>query len=137
MKPSIRKIVDDVNVPLPVQWSNFIHSWENKSDLTNFLSEEMMKEAMNHNYNFVTSGGYKNIEDFGSVNNLNTSILHSTHEEADMRIIVHYYLQWARDIKIVVVKCADTDVLVLLHHFKAQLTTVLGKNQLGKYLQNT
>lgn len=59
----------------------------------------MMKEAMNHNYNFVTSGGYKNIEDFGSVNNLNTSILHSTHEEADMRIIVHYYLQWARDIK--------------------------------------
>ena len=43
----IRRVIEDRHVPLPHNWANFIALPENKADLANFLSNELIHRAPN------------------------------------------------------------------------------------------
>lgn len=123
-----RKIVDGEDVPLPIKWENFIHSWENKHDLTNFLSMHVVKKAGDDGLHLVTSGGFHDIMSFDAVKTLppqSSEFLSSNHEEADTRILLHILSGRAEGYREFVVSCRDTDVLVLLVHFSNQLNVNL------------
>ena len=119
------KIVDGNDVPLPFKRNTFIYSWENKHDLTNYLLIYVINKAKLNNVHLVTSGGFSKIISYDSpkpqslINS--TNLLTSNHEEADTRILLHILLAKSEGFTEGVINCKDTDVLVLLLHFKKYL----------------
>lgn len=120
----IRKIVDGDDVPLPVKWENFIHSWENKLDFTHYLSTYTMTRARRDGLHLVTSGGFRDFLRFDAVNELlpqSSELISSNHEEADTRMLLHILSAKEEGYTDCVISCKDTDVLVLLVHFFNEL----------------
>ena len=97
-------------------WGNFLSFEENKENLQEFLSEQLIARAP-ENKIIVTAGGFKNIQEVRSSNpSLDTSALEAYHEEADTRVVLHCINNSADS---VVVYARDTDILVLLlAHFE-------------------
>ena len=84
---------------------------ENKTDLSNFLSLQMMLKSFN-NKTIVLSGGFNDEEKVESSSlEVDTDSLKACHEGADRRIILHCMNNQASSI---VIASRDTDVLVLL-----------------------
>ena len=44
----IRRLIEDRNVPLPKNWTNYLSLAENKAELANFLSEELCSQLHSH-----------------------------------------------------------------------------------------
>lgn len=125
-KSSIQRIIENTETPLPQQWHLFIHSVINKNHLTNFLSEHLSVHCRQKNFEFVTSGGFSNITDFKTNFDIgDTTLLIADHEEADSRIILHALSAKMAGYFRCIIECSDTDVLVLLVHFKEFLTQEL------------
>lgn len=135
---AIHRIVDSGDVPLPQQWNLFIHSVFNKRQLTNFLSNEAVKHSKSQNVEFITSGGYFDICQYDSNFGLEDEMLISNHEEADTRILLHILSAKKSGYQRCIIECGDTDVLVLLVHFKKKLTPEIwlkvGKRNSERYI---
>ena len=125
----IRKVIDGPigpHVPLPHLWSNFIPMDENKSDIVIFLSEMIMQkgEDLPERWELVTGGGFSSPTDARSTRR-QTVHLHDNHEEADARLILHSCEAASEGYERLVLKCSDTDVLLLLFYFMPTRVTEL------------
>ena len=91
---------------------------ENKSDIAIFLSEMIMQkgEDLLERWELVTGGGFFSPTDARSARR-QTVHLHGNHEEADTRLILHSYEAASEGYERLVLRCSDTDVLVLLLYF--------------------
>jgi len=120
----IRRKIENSDVPLPVNWKQFIDHPENKQDLENFLSLEIMRRAKStsQNCDIVTAGGFQERTAAESSLGSDVSCLRSTRDEADTRIILHARTLTTQGFQRIVVHSRDTDVLVLLVHFANQLS---------------
>ena len=123
-KRHIRKNIDRGDLALPQVWGNFISLPENKADLANFLSEYMIQHGQEllPNCELVTSGGFKEPTSSTSMENL--THLTCNHEEADTRIILHACDAVSKSFNRLLVRCRDTDVLLLLVHFVGTIKDV-------------
>ncbi|KAJ8970935.1 hypothetical protein NQ317_016744 [Molorchus minor] len=117
---SINRIINSSDVPLPQQWHMFIHSTYNKQQLTNFISEQLCERSRTVDFEFSTSGCFKDVLKYRGMRN--DTFLISTHEEADTRILLHILSAKRLGYTRCIIDCKDTDVLVLLAHFKDCLT---------------
>ena len=107
-------------MPLPSQWESFIHLPENESDITAFLSCELIKRGAkddNGERNITTAAGFQNLESAESSTGQASASLKSDQEKADTRMILHILDAARSGFNRILVYCRDTDVLVLLIHF--------------------
>ena len=119
-RKQIRRKIDSSEVPQPSQWESLIHLPENKSDITAFLSSELIKRgAKNDNgeRNITTPSGFQDLESVESSIGQASTSLKSDQEEADTRMILHTLDAARSGFDRILVYCRDTDVLVLLSHF--------------------
>ena len=123
IKP-IRRVIGSKNTQLPSNWKSFISSTENKADLAAFLSGALEKktEELDKEYELVLGGGFENILEVWSSKERNIENLKSSHEEADTRLILHANDAYMNGYQRVVIRCRDTDVLVLAIGFVSQLS---------------
>lgn len=63
----IRRPIESRDVPLPINWNNFISLAENKADLANFLSEHLSSQAP-HDKEIVVAGGFTDESEVSSSN---------------------------------------------------------------------
>ena len=91
------------------QWSEFLASYKNKSQLIKFISEEWRKEKTteDHYYGIISSYSVER-ED-----------LQSTHEEADTRVLFNAANAASAGYQEVVISSEDTDVFVLCLAFSS------------------
>ena len=83
------RVIEGREVPLPIKWQAFLALGENKSDLAQFLSDELVRQAPG-NITLVVSGGCADEEDVLCMDPaLDVAILRSNHEEADTRFVLH------------------------------------------------
>ncbi|KAK3917997.1 LexA repressor [Frankliniella fusca] len=112
----IRRAITSRAVPLPKSWSNYITLEENKSELADFISNEILTANYGQT-TVVVAGGFTDELQVNASNGMDCSSLQSTHEESDTRVILHAVNSPHSR---VVVSARDTDVFVLLlHHFKS------------------
>ena len=116
----IRRLVDRRELTLPTSWPNCISMEENKQNLIQFLTSEVLKKTrgLTGNKEVIIAGGYDDPKEvISSIGN--SSIppsLFSSYDEADTRMILHVLNANASGYKNIVVQSGDTDVLVLLVH---------------------
>ena len=120
----IRRIIENKDVSLPQNWKQFMDHSDNKADLANFLSEDLIQTAKNTQQTgeLITSGGFVEETSAAASHGTNVHHLQSTHEEADTRIILHAMAACQNGFERLIICCRDTDVLVLLVHFASQLS---------------
>lgn len=111
----IRRIIENENVPLPQNMTNFLSLASNKADISNFICEKLTVCDFG-NTSLVVSGGFVDKERVtSSEKSLNILPLVSNHDYAKTRIIIHAINSEADK---VVVTSKDIEVLLLLiHHF--------------------
>ena len=115
-KGNLTRRIVKCDVPLPQDWIGFLSNIDNKSDLTMFLSDQIMMMAP-PTLTVVVAGGYKDETEVKSNNiTLDLSPLKATHKEADTRIILHCIHSSSEN---VIVLARDTDIFILLlaHHY--------------------
>ena len=117
-------------------WTNFLSLPENKTDLANFLSEELCSHAPSDKEIVVAGGFREETEVRSSRRETNLTHLESTHEEADTRLVLHAVHS---KFNTVVVSSRNTDVLLLLvSHFKRakceQLWMMSGTSKKRRYI---
>jgi hypothetical protein len=115
----IRRIVDsrDVQLPPHSSWPSFIGLQENKVNLENFLAEQILlkAESLPAGQEVVVAGGREDPTIVTSSIGKNVLHLHSSHEEADTRMLLHAADAKELGYHRLIFKCrANTDVLVLL-----------------------
>ena len=104
---AIRQLIESRDVPLPSKWDNFMAHPENKTDLANFLSQQLMLKAPG-NKTIVVSGGFNDeLKVESSSPEVDTDSLKACHEEADTRMILHCMNNQTSSI---VIASRDTDV---------------------------
>lgn len=120
---SIRRKIDSREIPLPANWKQFMDLPENKANLTNFLSDQMMLEAKlsRPTCESITADGFEEETKVASSQGSDMEQLQSFNEKADTRIILHAEAYYMDGYEWIIVSCRDTDVLVLLTHFAGQL----------------
>ena len=114
----VRRIVTGRDIPLPVQWPNFMT--ENKADLTLLLSKELTQLHISYHQELITAGGFDDNHVYSSTGRVVTH-LHSTHKEADTRILLHAADAAKSGYNTLLIESPDTDVLVLLVHHRQHL----------------
>lgn len=119
---AIERAIESSDTLLPQQWHLFMHSNANKKQLTNFVGNQLYEHSLNFGVKFVTSGGFLDILQYKANHNLETDLLTARHEEADTRIILHILSAKMEGYTRCIIDCKDTDVLLLLAHFKEVLT---------------
>lgn len=113
-------------------YRRFLKNRENKGNLTDFLSENLISSARVHlkeNQYLVVGGGFKERERVMRVSRNQCEQLHhleSTHQEADTMIILHTIDYANLGYDQVIVRCDDTDVLILLLYYSQ--TSHINKN---------
>lgn len=132
----IRRIIDSKEVPLPQVWKHFIDLSENKAQLASFLSQQLMEKAKSlpENCELVTAGGFESINTASSSTRASVEYLQADHEEADTRLVLHSKEAHGQGYGRTVVICADTDVLVLLIHFRGLLSKEVWMKQGKKFI---
>ena len=121
----------DSSVPLPNNWSNFISLGENKHDLSELLTKQIILQSP-ENKVVVVAGGLRDITGVKSSDpELDVSELQANHEEADTRLVLHCI---HIDADSIVVSARDTDILVLLiaHYSKMKCTQLWMKSGTSK-----
>lgn len=102
---------------LPTNWEDYLRNDSNKQDLFKFLAESIIELC--NSYHVVTNVGDSCRSSTGSFTNLGgVSCTHM--EEADGRIIMHVKDMILNGAKSVLIRCADTDILVLAISFFPQ-----------------
>lgn len=120
---SVRRIVDSRDVPLPCNWKKFLALPENKSNLAEFLSDELIRQAVSFgSCELITAGGFTDTDTAKSSIGRDMCKLKASHEEADTRMILHAIDAKQEGYDRLVVLCRDTDVLILLLHFVPHLS---------------
>ncbi|CAG9760339.1 unnamed protein product [Ceutorhynchus assimilis] len=119
---AIERAIESSNTLLPQQWHLFIHSIANKKQLTDFVANQLYEHSHNFEVKFVTSGGFFDVMQYKSNYEAESDLLTSSHEEADTRIILHILSAKMEGYTRCILDCKDTDVLLLLAHFKDILT---------------
>ncbi len=142
---------------LPV-WKYFMNSTDNKRDLIKFIGQNLNENLKQHNSADSNQCVYFAgcMEDLDVVQRVDCNgtqtvpNMASFHEEADSRIILHTIFAdqkftTAGNIGWIIIKCKDTDVLVLAIHYFPQLTntqqlwiqtgTVTSKTDLRRYIR--
>jgi hypothetical protein len=121
---SIRRHIDSRDVPLPVNSKQFIDFPENKSNLTQFLSEQLLSKRKDTltNCEVITAGGFADETVAESLHGSDVHPLESNHDEADTRIILHGIESCQAGFERFIISCRDTYVLVLLVHFAVLLS---------------
>ena len=104
---------------MPSNWKQFIDLEENKADLARLLSEDLSSKVADGD--IVAAGGFENSETAKCSPERDSGILSATHEEADTLILLHAKDAQLHGFERVLIVCSDTDVLVLLVHFKHHL----------------
>ena len=111
--------------PVPRQWQKYISNAKNKINLCAFLAEawcEIGKEELEEGQVLVIGGGFEDNEKVVPVKAeeaVDIAALHSDHEEADTRLLLHAK-HAASDYPRTVVQSPDTDVIVLCcSHFSS------------------
>jgi hypothetical protein len=126
----VRKSIDEGrNVPLPAKWENYISHPDNKADLAQFLSRQIILHAP-ADQTIVAAGGFSDVTQVESSNpNTDVRPLEASHEEADTRIILHC-VHSEHEASSIVVSSRDTDVAVLLlaHYHRIKCPKVWIKN---------
>lgn len=86
----IHKVIDSPDVPLPQMWEQFMALDENKADLAEFLSHEMLSrtESLPDNCHLVVSGGFLDPAN-AHPNSFDAEELCIDHQEANTRIVIH------------------------------------------------
>ena len=117
-KKSIRKLIDGPDIKLPQSWDQYLALGENKAELANFLSEQLMEHCkhLDAKYELVVGGGFNDIQ-YARSTRSNDIDLHSSHEEADTRLILHACNAAIKGYYRVIVVSRDTYVLLLLAYF--------------------
>lgn len=118
---TISKIIDRRDVKLPEYWKRFIGMNENKVNLANFLSNQLVEAGQGIEKELVVSGGFKEISKAVS-NKRDVPMLCASHEEADTRIPLHEMDVKSQGNDMMFVVSPDTDVLVMLTAFASELT---------------
>ena len=72
----VRRIVTGRDIPLPVQWPNFMHMTENRADLTRLLSKELTQLNIPCQQELITAGGFDDNHVYSSTGRVVTH-LHS------------------------------------------------------------
>ena len=91
----VRKPVNDGSVPLPNSLSNFMALAQNKEDMAELPSEQLLLHAP-VGRTIVLSGGFKESTTVKSNKALGMTLLQATHEEADTRCCTVYILTLIR-----------------------------------------
>lgn len=115
----VRRIIDSRSVILPYSWPSFLALEENKKNLIQFLSTELLQRAnsLPTGSELVIAGGPQSDEHAASSVQRDVCHLMSTQEEADTRLILHAYDAKQQGFEKIVIISRDTDVLVLaIHH---------------------
>ena len=114
-KRKSHRLVGDGTTKLPSSWQNFISVDENKVDLIRYLTKELLSQAseLPSDRELVVASG--NIDPKTVVSSCRDDLSHlqSNQEEADTRLILHAKEAAIAGFIRIVVKCKDTDVLVL------------------------
>ena len=120
----IRRKMNNRDVPLPVNWRQFIDLPENKQDLEHFLSMELIRQARSThpNRDVLTSGGFHDRTAVESSRGTVVNSLKSNHDEANTRILLHAKSVTDLGFERVIICSRDTDVLVFLVHFASDLS---------------
>ena len=116
----IRRIVESRNVKLPANWQNFLNLYENKQNLIQFLTKELLNKAkgLPADKELIIAGGCETPDlVISSTYAISKEHLCSTQEEADTRIILHA-IDASRNKKLIIVHSKDTDILLLLIYHK-------------------
>lgn len=124
----IRKVVNRGDLGLPKVWKNFLSLNENKEDMANFLSDQLVAYG-NAEKEIVVGGGER-----GSFSSARGQLrtLEGNHEEADTRLILHALEAIRCGYDRIVVQCRDTDVLLLLLYFLGDQPDIWIKSGTGK-----
>ena len=112
----VRRVIDNRDVPLPQSFSDFLALSENKSDLSRFLSEELIAQSAVTEKTVLAGGGFTDEDTVKcNKNDFDLTQLNARHEEADTRIILHaIHCKRVSQCETIVVSARDTDVLLLL-----------------------
>lgn len=105
-------------------YRQFLKSGGNKSSLANFISQHILDnyEQLPNEKSIILAGGFgdgKLVKEVQPLRVSSIDSLQSTQEEADTRIILHT-VSLSRDHSRVIVRCDDTDVLVLLIYYSSR-----------------
>jgi len=121
----IRKQITSPEVPLPHVWEQYIVLDENKKDLADFLSAELLRQSdMLPEGSVVVAGGGFTGDINAKSNNFDADHLSVDHEEADTRMIIHAKDAIENGFQRLIVICRDTDVLLLmLYHIGNMVET--------------
>ena len=103
------------DLKLPFSWLNFIKINENKSNLAQFLSYELVKVVRLDDHRTILGGGSEDpMKVFSSNVENDVSHLRANRDEADTRILLHAHDACNQGYARLVIECRDTDVLLLL-----------------------
>ena len=103
-----RKVLPSVTVPQ--NWQDFLRSDDNKKELFSFLSKQVVTVAIEDKQVIATNGtGIFCSPPVTEVRKLSSC----SHEEADTRMIVHFANAVEKGHKSVIIRTADTDMVVL------------------------
>lgn len=119
---AVHRMVNSRDVPMVRNWKQYMSLGENKSDLANFLSEQLKLKAETKGVEIVIAGGFSEGKTVYSSTGRKVEHLQSTQEEADTRLILHGVDACQQGFERLVYVCRDTDVLVLLVHFLPKLS---------------
>ena len=103
----------------------FLKCSANNAALAVFLCENLASTISNHlqaNKSLIVSGGFKDPKMVKMISNtgiVNMDHLFSTHKKADTRIVLHA-TDLAENHCRIIVRCNDTDVLILLLYYRAE-----------------
>ena len=122
-KTGIRRIIDRREVPLPTNWTTFICMNENKSNLAEFLTNELFHAIGNLTTGgeLIVSGGRTNTEDVVS-SRREVPELHSSQEEADTKMLLHARHACEEGYERIIIESRDTDVLILSMYHRPMLS---------------
>ncbi len=98
------------NTKLPRNWNSFLRVNENKEALFKFLAQSMMSLDQIENKHLVTTLGNTV---YSSKEQECPEICPCNHEEADYRMMLHAFHGYNHNIKKILIRATDTDVVVL------------------------
>ena len=136
----VRHKIESRDVPLQANWTNFLALAENKADLANFLSEELMRQTPLDGTVMVATGSFEEedtVKCYQAEHDI--SDLRALHEDADTRIVLHasHCANKSGAVNIIV-SARDTDVLILLlahfHEIKIDTWMSAGTAKKPKYI---
>ena len=134
--PGHKLKITNANMPLPKQWDKYLANPQNKTNLSDFLSNiwiTMATTRLMPRQTFCTSGGFQEMKECKMVSwnpvvkRMKASEvieLQSNHEEADTRLLLHA-AHASRNCERVVVWTPDTDVFILMVHFSQAINAEL------------